>query len=887
MDHNIFYTIIIYPITLIIEFVFVFALEIFKETGLAIVCVSGVISVLCLPLYMIAEKWQEIERGLQKHFAPKIAKIKAVFKGDEQYMILSAFYRQNHYHPIYALRGSFGLLFQIPFFIAAYSYLSHLELLNEARFLFISDLSKPDALLPFLGGINLLPVIMTLINCISGIVYTGKLGVKDKIQVYGIAFLFLILLYNSPSGLVLYWTLNNVFSFLKNVYLKINLKNKHYILFIIISISAFLLAYYSLFVLKKSFGVRALIAVIASLAGIFPWTIQFFKNIISKIKHANWQLKETFILFLFSILIIWSSVGIFTPSMLIESSPQEFSFLDNVSSPLFFIFNSSLQAFGIFIFWTIIIYFLMSDKLKKFFSFFMTIISICVLCGIFAFPGDYGHVSTSLVFSGNVSHNAKEISFNLLILLLLSFIIFFLYIFGFKKILSILNVSLLSAVLIFSLINILNINTEFKKLSEYYKPDLKNVKTLSPILNLSKTGKNVLIINLDMAASVFIPYIFNESPELSQKFEGFVYYPNTVSFNGWTQGGAPPIFGGYEYTPLGFNKRADVSYSEKYNESLLLMPRIFSDSGFNVYITDPPYANDNWIPDLRIYDKEQSISSYITDGVYTDLWLNRNNIELPAHSAVLKRNILWYSIFRAAPVAFRQGLYYKGSWCAPISENWMRTFLNGYAVLDFLPELTEFNSFEKHSAVIMTNNTAHESLFLQAPDYKPQKIVTNYGDGKFNKEIWYHVNSAAIKRLCDYFDFLKKNDVYDNTRIILVSDHGRLETTYITKTSLPFHVDQFNPILFYKDFNAKDDMKTEMTFMSTADVPFLAMDNLIEEPKNPFTDNKISKEPKIDPLLILIHRVQLKNRGEIDLNSHNTFYVKDSIFNEKNWTKAE
>ena len=62
---------------------------------------------------------------------------------------------------------------------------------------------------------------MTLINCIAGAVYTKGFPFKEKLQLYGMAFLFLILLYNSPSGLVLYWTLNNIFSLLKNIYYKI------------------------------------------------------------------------------------------------------------------------------------------------------------------------------------------------------------------------------------------------------------------------------------------------------------------------------------------------------------------------------------------------------------------------------------------------------------------------------------------------------------------------------------------------------------------------------------------------------------------------------------------------------------------------------------------
>lgn len=67
-------------------------------------------------------------------------------------MILSVFYKQNHYHQIMVLRSSFGLLIQVPFFIAAYAYLSHLEVLRGTSFLFIRDLGAPDALLKLGGG---------------------------------------------------------------------------------------------------------------------------------------------------------------------------------------------------------------------------------------------------------------------------------------------------------------------------------------------------------------------------------------------------------------------------------------------------------------------------------------------------------------------------------------------------------------------------------------------------------------------------------------------------------------------------------------------------------------------------------------------------------------
>jgi hypothetical protein len=304
-------------------------------------------------------------------------------------------------------------------------------------------------------------------------------------------------------------------------------------------------------------------------------------------------------------------------------------------------------------------------------------------------------------------------------------------------------------------------------------------------------------------------------------------------------------------------------------------------------VTDPPYADDNWIPDLRIYDGYKNVSGYITDGAYTNMWLERNNIVLPPHSEVLKRNILWYAIFREIPLAFRQVVYFDGFWCALFSEYRMRLFLNGYTVLDYLDELTDIDPQREKSAFLVVNNTAHENWFLQAPDYKPQLSVTDYGKSPFSKEVWYHANAAAIKRLSDYFDFLKSHNIYDNTRIILVSDHGLLDVSHVTKTRLPFHVDQFNSLLLIKDFNAKGEMKTDITFMTNADVPSIAMREIIENPVNPFTGKAITTAQKNNPQLILIKRVYNKNETEIDLNTQNTYYVYDNIFDENNWNRSE
>ena len=114
---TVIHSFIIYPLTQIIELVFSFGNKIFDNTGIAILGVSFAVSLLTLPLYIVAEHWQQIERDTQKRMKPWVNHIKSAFKGDEQYMILSTYYRLNHYHPIMSLRSAFGLLIQILFLL--------------------------------------------------------------------------------------------------------------------------------------------------------------------------------------------------------------------------------------------------------------------------------------------------------------------------------------------------------------------------------------------------------------------------------------------------------------------------------------------------------------------------------------------------------------------------------------------------------------------------------------------------------------------------------------------------------------------------------------------------------------------------------------------------
>lgn len=217
------------PLKLGFETIFSLAYRISSDPGFSIIVLSLVMNILVLPLYRQADAMQEQARQTDARLHKGVAHIKKVFSGDERMMILQTYYRQNNYRPTDALNGSVSLLLEIPFFMAAYQFLSHAALLNGAGFGPIRDLATPDGLL-VLGGLtlNLLPIVMTAINCVSSALYLKGFPLKTKLQLYGMAMFFLVFLYDSPSGLVFYWTLNNLFSLVKNIFYK--LKNPRKVL---------------------------------------------------------------------------------------------------------------------------------------------------------------------------------------------------------------------------------------------------------------------------------------------------------------------------------------------------------------------------------------------------------------------------------------------------------------------------------------------------------------------------------------------------------------------------------------------------------------------------------------------------------------------------------
>ena len=894
--NNFFFTILIEPLIYIYEFIFVLFYKFSKSVTLPLIGISFFASMLSLPLYIMAERWQKIERLTVKSLESKISKIKSVFKNDERYMILSTYYRQNNYHPVYSLRNSISVLIQIPFFIAAYYYITNLTILNEIKFLFISDLSKPDNLFSIKNfSINILPIIMTIINLISGIIYTKDLYFRDKIQIYGISIIFLIILYNSPSALVIYWTFNNLFSLIKNIFYKI--RNSKKILYIISSIIITLINFYMIFFMQnRSYIKRLLIALIISIIYFLPIISKFIKNKLFNNYNKLYDNRKITLLFILSCIILLFLTGLYIPSIVISSSPDEFSFIgNNFKTPFIYIIHSFLFYLGLFVMWPLSIYYIFPKKYQIIFSYIMCIIMLLSLIFTLLFSGNSGIINNTFNFITTDTFNISSIYNFISILSFILSIVLITIIFHNKKIQIINSLLIIMGIVLIStfIYNSIKISKRINDLSELQKNN-QSINTLYPIFTLSKTEKNIIIIMADGSVNGFIPLIFNENPYLYDQFNGFTLYRNTASFASHTIMGVPPIWGGYENTPYEINLRNNDKLIEKHNEALLTLPILLTKAGFNVTVTDPSWANYSWIPDTSIYNNYENIIAFNTEGRYTGLWYSMFAPQFKDFTQYkILRNSIWFSFLKIT-VPFLRDIIYDHGWywnTENIGYSFV-DFINAYSILDFLCDLTSFDS-NKSSALLITNELTHKDGYIDPTNFKPSENISKIGNSIYAENFAYQTNTALLVLLGKWFEFLKANDVYNNSRIIIVADHGSDINNIISNYPLSIegeNKEKYNPILMVKDFNKNDKLELNDSFMTNADVPTLALNDLLENPVNPFSGKPINMDYKNNGIFITTCHLWMADRhGKYQYNIKNNqwIHLQKSIFDSDNWVQVE
>ena len=183
--------------------------------GVAIILLTLAIKVIFLPINLMSSrsmkrmgKLQEPMKSINEKFADSPQK--------KQEMMM-AMYRLNKVNPV---AGCLPILIQIPIFFGLFYMLRSAAELRLADFIWIADLSMQEGIftmpfsIPFMGDqFNILP----FIYLVSLVIQMGMMPTPsvDNAQVKMMKFMpyiFFPIIYTFASGLVLYWTVNNVFT---------------------------------------------------------------------------------------------------------------------------------------------------------------------------------------------------------------------------------------------------------------------------------------------------------------------------------------------------------------------------------------------------------------------------------------------------------------------------------------------------------------------------------------------------------------------------------------------------------------------------------------------------------------------------------------------------
>ena len=225
------------PLEKLLKWLLLAFYKVIPNYGIAIIMLTLFVKIIFFPL---TKKGSEATLRMQA-LAPKIKELQEKYKDNPQKMNaeMAAFYQKEGYNP---LSGCLPMALQIPIFFAMYSLFNNHFDLRGAEFIpgWIPDLSVPEYIwnfpegfkLPLLGwtALRALPFIYVGSQLIYGKV-TQTPGQQSnsqmKMMLYVMPITFFFVLYNVPSGLLVYWIFSNVLTLVQQVIInKYNMAKK-------------------------------------------------------------------------------------------------------------------------------------------------------------------------------------------------------------------------------------------------------------------------------------------------------------------------------------------------------------------------------------------------------------------------------------------------------------------------------------------------------------------------------------------------------------------------------------------------------------------------------------------------------------------------------------
>lgn len=223
------------PLEFVMKWFMKISYKLIPNYGVAIILLTLFVKIITFPLTKKASEGTIRMQAL----SPKIKEIQTKYKDNPNKMNveMAELYKKEGYNP---MAGCLPMLIQIPIFFAMYNLFNNHFDLRGAMFIpgWIPDLSIGESVwnfspfkIPFLGwsDLRVLPFLYVGSQLLYGMVTQTpdqQGNAQMKMMLYLMPIMFFFMLYDVPSGLLLYWIMSNVLTMIQQMGINKYLKGK-------------------------------------------------------------------------------------------------------------------------------------------------------------------------------------------------------------------------------------------------------------------------------------------------------------------------------------------------------------------------------------------------------------------------------------------------------------------------------------------------------------------------------------------------------------------------------------------------------------------------------------------------------------------------------------
>lgn len=319
-------------------------------------------------------------------------------------------------------------------------------------------------------------------------------------------------------------------------------------------------------------------------------------------------------------------------------------------------------------------------------------------------------------------------------------------------------------------------------------------------INYYSNKNNLIILLLDSIDSKTMNEIVKDQ-KLEYIFEDFTYYPDTVGAYAFTRDTVPLLLSG----KWNENKK---DFSEFYNESL-------DESKLFKYLENKDY-------NINIYNNEFFYNTEKSKRIKNLTYDNKVDIK------TFLKNEIRYDMYKYLP-------FYLKKFSKIESMDFIYTKKQSKDEIFYWDDTKFINDYLNRKVELSSDNE-FKYIHLEGAHY-PFNVDENFNskeNGTYEDKI-----KGSIHVIDKYLKYLKENNLFDNSAIIILADHG-FWWDIDDKSLLKRH----NPILYIKGINEKHDLqvsKDKVSFDYFQDI----YNNLLEGIKtNKLFDNIDTSKPR-------------------------------------------